>query len=232
MESIILAGGLGTRLQGVIGAYPKCMAPVNGRPFLSYLLEYLSAQGCTRAILSLGFKHEVVIEWLQTQTLSFPVDFVIETEPLGTGGGIQLAMREAKTANVAVLNGDTMFMVDMKEMMQFHIVNHSATTLALKQMHNFDRYGVVNTDTTNHVTSFEEKQQRDTGLINGGVYVINKEQFFGKQLPKQFSFEKHYLEAFVTEQQFYGYKSEAYFIDIGIPVDYTQAQEDFKSIFP
>ena len=232
MESIILAGGLGTRLQGVIGAYPKCMAPVNGRPFLSYLLEYLSAQGCSRAILSLGFKHEVVIEWLQTQKLSFPVDYVIETEPLGTGGGIQLAMREAKTTNVTVLNGDTMFMVDIKELMQFHTDHHAATTLALKLMHNFDRYGVVNTDAANHVTSFEEKQQRDTGLINGGVYVINKDKFFSKQLPHQFSFENHYLEAFVADRQYYGYNSDAYFIDIGIPVDYTQAQEDFKSIFP
>src|SRR5579872_6512718 len=120
MEAIILAGGLGTRLQGVIGAYPKCMAPVNGKPFLAYLFEYLSQQKCTRVILSLGFKHSIVIDWLEEQDVLFEVDCVIENEPLGAGGGILAAMEEAVTDDVAVLNGDTMFKVDLREQMNFH----------------------------------------------------------------------------------------------------------------
>jgi D-glycero-alpha-D-manno-heptose 1-phosphate guanylyltransferase len=231
MECIILAGGQGTRLQSVIGGYPKCMAPVNDKPFLHYLFEYLSKQQCERVILSLGYKHEVVTEWLQTQQLPFGIDHVIETEALGTGGGIALAMTKAQTDDVAVLNGDTMFQADMNALYDFHKKKNAATTLALKEMHQFERYGVVNINEDDTVTSFEEKQYRETGLINGGVYIISKPFLFSKQLPEKFSFEKDYLERFVHEKKFFGFRSSAYFIDIGIPVDYEQSKEDFKSLF-
>jgi D-glycero-alpha-D-manno-heptose 1-phosphate guanylyltransferase len=231
MESIILAGGLGTRLQGVIGAYPKCMAPVNGKPFLAYLFEYLAQQKCTRAILSLGYKHEVVAEWLATQLLPFSVDYVIEQEPLGTGGGIQLAMKEGREEHVVVLNGDTMFQVDLTEQMNFHKGRKAETTLALKSMRHFDRYGVVNVGASGVITSFEEKQYREEGLINGGVYMINKSAFLAKQLPEKFSFEKEYLERYISEEKFFGFKSQGYFIDIGVPGDYANAQNDFRTLF-
>ena len=231
MEAIILAGGLGTRLQGVIGNYPKCMAPVNGKPFLSYVFDYLDSQKCTRVILSLGYKHDVIIDWLETQDLLFELDYLIEYEPLGTGGGIQAAMEEAATDDVAVLNGDTLFMVDLQAQLKFHKGNNATTTLALKKMHKFDRYGIVNTDTSGVITSFEEKQYREEGLINGGIYIINREAFLAKKLPEKFSFEKDYLEQFTKEKKFYGFESDSYFIDIGIPEDYNRSQEELKTIF-
>lgn len=226
MECIILAGGLGTRLQSVVQDVPKCMAPVNGKPFLHYLFDYAEQQGCSRVILSLGYKHEVVTEWLATQQRSFSIDYVIETEPLGTGGGIQLAMQKATEQHVAVLNGDTMFHVPLKVMMQFHLDKEAVTTVALKPMMNFDRYGVVNTDNDNRIVQFEEKEYRAEGLINGGIYIINKDSLASKNLPEKFSFEKDYFEAFVQEGDMYGYVSDGYFIDIGIPSDYERAQKD------
>lgn len=228
MEAIILAGGLGTRLQGVIGNYPKCMAPVNGKPFLSYVFEYLDSQKCTRVILSLGYKHDVIIDWLKTQDLSFELDYLIEYEPLGTGGGIQAAMEEAAADDVAVLNGDTLFMVDLQAQLKFHTEKNATTTLALKKMHQFDRYGIVNTDAGGVITSFEEKQYREEGLINGGIYMINKAAFLEKKLPERFSFEKDYLEPFAKEKKFYGFECDSYFIDIGIPEDYNRAQEELR----
>jgi D-glycero-alpha-D-manno-heptose 1-phosphate guanylyltransferase len=230
MEAIILGGGLGTRLQGVIGPYPKCMADVNGKPFLSYLFDYLNRQKCTRVILSLGYKHKIITDWLETQDLFFELDYVVESEPLGTGGGIQAAIEEAEADDVVVINGDTMFMVNLRAQLAFHKANNAVTTLALKEMHDFDRYGVVNIDSTGVITSFEEKQHRKTGLINGGVYIINKEAFLAKQLPEKFSFEHEYLDRFLKERKFYGFKCTDYFIDIGIPADYAQAREDFKTI--
>ena len=229
MEVIVLAGGLGTRLQGVIGASPKCMAPVNGQPFLAYLLDYVDKQGATRVILSLGYKHKMVIDWLEDQELYFELDYVVEDEPLGTGGGILAAMEQAETDYVAVVNGDTMFRVNLKEQMKFHIASESATTLALKEMHKFDRYGIVETDNKGIIKAFKEKQAVESGLINGGVYIIDRERFLARNLPDKFSFEKDYLEKFVGEKKFYGYKNDGYFIDIGIPNDYAKAQEDFKS---
>ncbi|XZF13008.1 nucleotidyltransferase family protein [Chitinophagaceae bacterium MMS25-I14] len=231
MECIILAGGLGTRLQGVIGAYPKCMATVNGKPFLHYLFTYLQQQNCTRAILSLGFKNEVVTEWLDTVQWPFDIDFVVEPQPLGTGGGIRLAMEQATEEQVFVLNGDTIFCADLSLLLSSHIEKHAETTLALKHMLHFDRYGVVNTDEAGHIISFEEKQQRDQGLINGGIYVIDRQKFLSREMPEHFSFEKHYLELFVKEKKFFGFCSDAYFLDIGIPEDYAKAQEDFTVIF-
>jgi D-glycero-alpha-D-manno-heptose 1-phosphate guanylyltransferase len=231
MECVILAGGLGTRLRDTIGDYPKCMAPVNGKPFLHYLFVYLQEQGCRRVILSLGYKFEVITDWLRRHSWPFEVAYVVENEPLGTGGGIQLALQEARNENVAVLNGDTMFQVDLRDLFDFHEDMQAGTSLALKRMENFDRYGVVNEDSKHRIVSFEEKQHRDSGLINGGVYIVNRRYLLDKDLPNKFSFEKDYLEAFIDEQKFFAYKSEAYFIDIGIPEDYNKAQEDFKTLF-
>ena len=231
MEVIILAGGLGTRLKDVIGNYPKCMAPVNGKPFLAYLFDYVNQQGATRVILSLGYKHKVVIDWLEEQDLYFELDYVVESEPLGTGGGILAAREVAETDDVAVLNGDTMFKVNLREQYRFHKSKSAEATLALKKMHKFDRYGVVNTNTEGVITSFEEKRFKEEGLINGGAYFLSREAFIGRKLPEKFSFEKDYLERYVKEKGFYGYVSDDYFIDIGIPVDYDAAQVDFKTIF-
>jgi D-glycero-alpha-D-manno-heptose 1-phosphate guanylyltransferase len=207
------------------------MAEVNGKPFLHYIFQYLIAQQCTRVVLSLGYRHEIVTDWLRTESLPFEVDHVVEQEPLGTGGGIQVAIKKAKTADVVVLNGDTMFSVGLKEFLEYHSTRQAATTLALKEMFDFDRYGVVNIDHTGCIISFEEKQTRKQGLINGGVYIINKEVFLNKHLPEKFSFEKDYLEVYIKEKRFFGYRDNSYFIDIGIPQDYQQAQEDFKKLF-
>lgn len=225
-----MAGGLGTRLQGVIGEYPKCMADVNGRPFLSYVFDYLAQQNCVQVILSLGYKHEIVTEWVDRQELPFVVDYVIEKEPRGTGGGILLAMQQASADNVVVVNGDTLFMANLQQMMDYHLAHHSCATLALKKMHQFDRYGVVNTDEEGVITSFEEKSYREEGMINGGVYILNQKGLLSKHLPVKCSMEKDYLEKYTPAKKFYGFESDGYFIDIGVPADYERAQYDLKTV--
>ncbi len=232
MEAIILAGGLGTRLRGVIGEdTPKCMAIVAGQPFLYYLLQYATSQGVHRIILSLGHKSEAVIDWLSIQTFPLRIEWVIESEPLGTGGGIQLALQACTAEHVAVLNGDTMFNIALQTMLQTHTQKNAETTIALKAMHNFERYGIVEKGKQNVITAFQEKAPREQGLINGGVYYINREAFLSRALPQKFSFEKDYLERFVGDQRFYAYEDPGYFIDIGVPHDYQQAQHDFHSLF-
>lgn len=227
MECIVLAGGLGTRLQGVIGAVPKCMAVVAGQPFLFHLFQYLEAQHCSKVILSLGYKHEIVEHWLIATDWEFDIEIVVEREPLGTGGGVSLAMKNATAENFFVLNGDTMFRVDLPEMLAFHLDKKAATTLALKPLKNFERYGVVKLEESLCVESFEEKKKYDEGLINGGIYILNRSEFLAKKFPEKYSFEKEYLEQYVADKKYFGYVSDTYFIDIGVPEDYACAQQDF-----
>jgi len=227
MECIVLAGGLGTRLRGVIGEQPKCMASVAGRPFLAYLFQYLARQGCTKVILSLGYKYEVVLDWLGQQQLPFAVEWVIEDEPLGTGGGMKLALDKATEDSVFVLNGDTFFDVPLAQMPG----KKSEVILALKHLNNFERYGSVTINEHQQILSFEEKKPMAEGLINGGIYCIDRKAFLSRNFPQKFSFEKDYLEAFVAEGIFFAHQSKSYFIDIGVPDDYERAQNDFKDFF-
>jgi D-glycero-alpha-D-manno-heptose 1-phosphate guanylyltransferase len=208
------------------------MAPVNGKPFLHYIFKYLEQQGCTRVVLSLGYKHEVITDWLGEQQLSIETDHVIEEEPLGTGGGIALAMVKAKAEAVIVLNGDTLFQVDLARLVEFHKDCGAETSLALKEMFRFNRYGSVQVDENDTIVAFEEKGYKEAGYINGGVYCVNRQRFFSRELPMKFSFEKEYLERYVDQKCFLGRVNKDYFIDIGVPEDYERAQEDFKQLFP
>jgi D-glycero-alpha-D-manno-heptose 1-phosphate guanylyltransferase len=234
MEAIILAGGLGTRLRSVIGkALPKCMAMVAGRPFLHHLFQYLEREGCEHIILSLGHGHSHILDWLEKeQPTRIPVDHVIEQEPLGTGGGIRLALEGAAAEHVMVLNGDTTFEVQLRTLLNFAKTTGAETALALKAMRHFERYGIVEVEgQLGRITGFEEKRPREAGLINGGVYCIHRNRFLARTFPEKFSFEKDYLEAIVEEGVLYGQTSDGYFIDIGIPEDYERAQQDFKNRF-
>lgn len=232
VEAIILAGGKGTRIQPVIGAYPKPMAKVGGHPFMAYLLRHLETQGITDLRLSLGFGHKIIEDWMQTQSFSFDWQPVIESTPMGTGGAIRLSMETLKGDTVLVLNGDSLFPLDLGPFLGFHQEKKAECSLALKEMIAFDRYGRVEVDDQDRILAFEEKQPCSRGWINTGVYLVHRPSFLEATPSAPFSFEKDYLEAFYREHPFYGYRTEAYFIDIGIPEDYARAQSEMKTLFP
>ncbi len=232
-ECIILAGGLGTRLKETVPDLPKCMAPVAGRPFLFYVINYLRSQGIEKFIFSLGYKHEVIEEYLNSQFSTLNFQCTVEEEPLGTGGAIQLAITKATEKNDVIANGDTLFKVDLHEASLFHIHNIAECTLALKPMSNIDRYGVVEVNEEKLITSFKEKQFYKEGNINGGVYLLNIGKFLDEEFPEKFSFEKDYLEKALsqtkgTDRRIYGLIQDEYFIDIGIPEDYNRAQKELS----
>lgn len=225
-EAIILAGGLGTRLRTVLPDLPKCMAPVGGRPFISFLISYFQKKGIGRFILALGYKHELIEAFINQhfEKLSFSVS--LETEPLGTGGAVKLACSHAKEENVLVLNGDTMFAIDPSKLSSFHLSRGADCTLSLKPMRRFDRYGVVHLNEDSSVQSFNEKRFYEEGFINGGIYALNVASFLSERLPQKFSFEKDYLEALYFERKMFGLIQDEYFIDIGVPEDYQKAQNE------
>lgn len=234
MEVIILAGGLGTRLRSTIGnEIPKCMAPIAGRPFLWYLLKYLTRYKVSHVVLSVGHLRHTIIDWIDKYGAEFPFvfDYSVEKTPLGTGGGIKLALSKTLENDVLVLNGDTYFDVDLNSFYEQHCKYPSAVSLALKPMERFDRYGAVEKNECHIIEVFREKRYCKAGLINGGVYLINKQNTDYMALPTKFSFEKEVLEPGVQNRNIYGFDFRGYFIDIGIPEDYVRANDEFLSLF-
>ena len=225
--AIVLAGGLGTRLRSMVSDLPKPMAPVAGMPFLHYIFVYLQKQGVTRALLSVGYKHESIQDFLGDRYLGIEVLYSIEEEPLGTGGGIKRAFSLLQE-DVFILNGDTFFDVNLNSLKIFADKKKSLLALSLKSLIKFDRYGTVELDAKKRIVHFDEKKWCDEGLINGGVYFARKNLFDEVETPLKFSFEQEVLEKQVSKLFFHGYESDSYFIDIGIPEDYQRAQQDFK----
>lgn len=239
MDVIILAGGLGTRLRSIVQDVPKCMAPVAGKPFLSYILKYLSKQALRlqgssgkieRVVLSVGYMKDVIINWLDSEKYNYPfaIYYAVEESPLGTGGAIRLALEKCHSNDILVLNGDTFFDVDLAAFYHMHInYPQHMLTLALKPMNKFERYGAVVLDNTNEIVAFKEKSYCENGVINGGMYLINKNLLNFSRKPQSFSFEKDVLEIFVGSGNIYGCVRDDYFIDIGVPEDYCKANKDF-----
>jgi D-glycero-alpha-D-manno-heptose 1-phosphate guanylyltransferase len=225
--AIILAGGLGTRLRPVINDLPKPMAPVNGKPFLHYIFQYLERQAITEAIVSIGYKGETIQEYFGSKYLHIKIKYAIETEPLGTGGGIKKAFEYAD-GYAYVLNGDTLFNVDLEELRKLYFNARCDIALALKQLKNFDRYGTVELDSENRITGFAEKKFVNEGLINGGIYFFSPRLFDKIEISDKFSLEKEVLEKQANFLKFYGKVFDDYFIDIGIPEDYEKAQYDLS----
>lgn len=225
---------------------------------MGWLLKWLEQYPVQHVVFSVGYLREQVMAYVQEHEWPFSYDFAVEETPLGTGGGIRLALGYCQEDQVFVINGDTFFPVDLNAM-----PFTAPVTLALKPLKDFERYGTVeiagqagydgssampfnaatvmpdntpfvmpgNTPfvmpgVTGHlrVTAFHEKRPCSAGLINGGVYAIDRKQLDLSNLPERFSFEKELLEPAAAKGLVGGWISDAYFIDIGVPEDYELGQ--------
>jgi D-glycero-alpha-D-manno-heptose 1-phosphate guanylyltransferase len=231
-SAIVLAGGFGTRLSSVVSEVPKPMAPIGAKPFLQYLLDFLQNQQFEQIILSVGHKREVIMDYFGKEYKGMEILYAVEDTPLGTGGGIAKAMTFCTAETVAVLNGDTFFDIDLQLLAQVHSSTQANVTIGLKPMSDFDRYGIVETNSEGKVLHFQEKKPTQHGNINGGVYLVDMNVFLQHTPANQaFSFEKDFLEVNVEQLNFQSLIHDGYFIDIGVPSDYFKAEEDFKYLF-
>lgn len=235
MEAIILAGGLGTRLKSVVKDVPKPMANINGKPFLEFVLTYLHQQGVQHAVLAVSYKYELIQKHFNNSYKTISLSYSIENTPLGTGGALKQALNLCDEKEVFVCNGDTLFEINLAKLLQCkHETQESMLCLALKQMQNFDRYGRVELNKTGFITAFKEKEFCKLGLINGGIYLINKNIFdyFTHQqnfnVKDLFSFE-HFLQRYFKDLKARACVFDDYFIDIGVPEDYERVKSKFCS---
>jgi len=229
MKAIVLSGGLGTRLGVLTRDCPKPILEVAGRPFLAYILDQLLLAKVDQIILSVGFNWEKIKDLIGDDWQGCPVNYSIETQPLGTGGAIQKAMREFKISEALVLNGDSFLKFDLTELYSFYQERSADIVLALKRVKNTARFGRVILDVDCRVLSFFEKQEGNSGLINTGIYYINSSIFSSNEIEK-FSFENDFLSPSTASIKMYGLETKAYFIDMGIPEDLDRAQLEFKSM--
>ena len=232
MQAIILAGGFGTRLRSVLADVPKPMAPIHGKPFLAYLIDYLKTQGITDIILSVHYLKEQIFAYFKESYAGIHIRYAVEDQPLGTGGAIVKSLELVdQTKPVFVLNGDTFLKIDYREMMAMHQRHAGIMTLALRKIADCSRYGVVTTE-NNQAIGFQEQGTNAPGLINAGVYLMSPALLHGQRPAQPFSFERDFLFPQIAVLKPQVYLADDYFIDIGIPQDYERALQELDTIQP
>ena len=229
--AIILAGGLGTRLNKTIPNLPKPMAPINGRPFLEYQMDYLIDQGITKFILSVGYLNKIIIDHFGSKYKNVSLEYSIENAPLGTGGGLIMALK-GLTESVLVVNGDTFFEVNLYDLSSFHNNNKSKLTLSLFRTDQTKRYMGIEIGSNGAILTLKSEVQvsASSSLANGGVYLIEPLVFnsLGYEVGDKVSLEDEILPNINgNSMALFGLEFKGMFIDIGVPEDYYRAQEIF-----
>jgi len=228
MQALVLAGGEGTRLRPLTLSVPKPVMPLAGRPFLTFMLDWLAAHGVDEAILSCGFLSDGVERVLGHRHGSVALRYVVEDEPLGTAGPVRLAHdRGLLSDRFVVLNGDALTDLDLTAEIAQHEKTRAAATLALIPVKDTTSYGVVPTAPDGRVEAFLEKSAgpAPTNRINAGAYVLEREVVMRIPPGRAVSFEREVFPAMIDEG-LYGYMATGYWIDIGTPERYLEATHD------
>jgi D-glycero-alpha-D-manno-heptose 1-phosphate guanylyltransferase len=237
--ALILAGGLGTRLRDCYADGPKSLAPVTGRPFLDHLLSWLQFSGISDVVLCVGYKAEQIRQRYQSgANWGVRVSYSLEEEPLGTAGAIKNAEALVHSRTFLVLNGDSFTDVSIRELVEFHRMRKGLATVALAPTPAESRYGSVQVNARGEILGFVEKgsaapmqDKAERIWINGGVYVFQKDLLGVIPSGRPVSLETEIFPQLVGNH-FYGFQTDGYFIDIGLPADYRRAQIEFRERFP
>ena len=226
-EALVLCGGLGTRLRSAYNAGPKALAPIGGRPFLDYMLDWLRTQGVRRAVLCVGYRAEQIQELYPAGEGDPVVAYSVEPEPLGTAGALKNAEGRVVGERFFVVNGDSLADVSLAGLLEFHLEKGAAMTLATVPVEAAGRYGSVETDAEGRVTGFREKAETGAGVheVNAGVYVMERTLLEEFPAARKISLENEIFPA-LAGHGLYGFKTGGSFIDIGVPADFASAQTE------
>jgi len=225
IDALILCGGLGRRLRNVVNNRQKCMAEVNGRPFLDFLIGYLESYKIKRIILCLGFKSKTVRSYYEKRRADGEILFSEESLPLGTAGAIKNAKMLIKSNPFLVLNGDSICRVNLDSFLAFHKEKRAAATIGLVKSirkKNTADFGLVQLNKEQKVKKFSEKTNREGNFISCGIYLFEKELL--NLIPKKSYYSLEYDLFPQLKNRFYGYIADDILIDIGTPCRYKEAQ--------
>lgn len=229
IDVAVLAGGLGTRLAGVLADRPKILAPVAGRPFLDHLLAWLERFGARRIVLCLGHRADAVLAHLAgrppggTEIVS-----LIEPAPLGTAGALRFARTRLRSDPVLVANGDSFVDADLAAFLDSHRRSGAAGSLLCTEIADAGRYGRVELDRHQRIRRFAEKDPAASGggLINAGIYLLGARLLDGIAGSAAGSLEREVFAA-LAPGTLHGFAGRFRFIDIGTPESLAAAQAMF-----
>jgi D-glycero-alpha-D-manno-heptose 1-phosphate guanylyltransferase len=229
-DIVILAGGLGKRLQSVTGGSQKVLAKINGQPFLEILIDYIASQGGRRFILCVGHGSEDVEAYFKNKYQDREIVFSREESPLGTGGAIKQGAAHVKTDTFLAMNGDCFCVINYNDLITVHRKHKASATIAITELPDVRDYGSITVNDKGQITAFKEKSPiLQAGLINTGTYCLDRDVFNLVSTPQKFSIENDFFPHLVG-QGFYFFEVENRFIDIGTPERYSWAQEHLKKM--
>lgn len=224
VTAAILAGGLGTRLRPAPRGMPKVLADVNGRPFITYLLDRLVSAGISRVVLLTGHLAGQVSDALGEQYRRLKLCYSIETTPLGTAGALRRALPKLHGDTVLLLNGDSMCDVNLPRMVEAHRRRGAGLTMALVRVADTTRFGRVKMAADGRLVHFEEKQaSTGPGWINAGIYVIKRSLILTIPAKQTLSLERDVLPGWLESARCHGFKAKGRFLDIGTPCSFAAA---------
>ncbi|MFD7008421.1 MULTISPECIES: sugar phosphate nucleotidyltransferase [Rhodococcus] len=228
-DAVVLVGGQGTRLRPLTLSAPKPMLPTAGLPFLQHLLARIGAAGIRHVVLGTSFKAEVFEEYFgDGSKLGLEIDYVTETEPLGTGGGIRNVLPKLRGDHAMVFNGDVLGGTDLGAILDTHRNRDADVTLHLVRVGDPRAFGCVPTDADGRVTAFLEKtQDPPTDQINAGCYVFKREIIERIPEGRPVSVEREVFPSLLAEDaRIYGHVDSSYWRDMGTPEDFVRGSAD------
>lgn len=226
IDVAVIAGGLGTRIAGVLGDTPKVLAPVGGRPFLALLLERLA--GARKVVLCLGHLAPKVTDWLAANPPKLPVEWVVEPEPLGTAGAVRLALPRLASNPVLIMNGDSVVETDLGGFVADHRRSGAVGSLLAVEVPDGSRFGRLEIGAGGRLLRFIEKDPNARGAawINGGIYAFSPTLLAQLSASAGPSLERDFLST-LPEATLHAAKRQAPFIDIGTPASLAEAPAFF-----
>ena len=236
LKALVLAGGIGSRLKTILPSLPKCLAPVLGRPFLAYQLEWLESAGFSRICLCTGYLADQVFDAFGDRFCGINIEYSPEPEPLGTGGAVRLALERYPAAeDFLVLNGDSFLEFDLEHLREAFARSGRAATMALAKVSDTSRFGRVEVAQDSSESSrdsmpvqrFLEKGLGGPGLINAGIYCLSREDVGSIPLGMAYSLEKDLFPSLVQRGRLLGVAGGGRFIDIGTPDSYSGVDSFF-----
>ncbi len=230
MDAILLVGGQGTRLRPLTISVPKPMLPAAGVPFTAHQLARARAAGVDHVVLATSYRAEVFESYFgDGAAFGLDIEYVQETTPLGTGGGIRNVADRLRSDDVVVLNGDVLDGHDLRAQLAEHRASGAAVTLYLTRVEDPRAFGCVPVDEGGRVLEFREKDPSPvTDLVNAGCYVFRRDVLVAAIPPARvMSVERDTFPTLLAAgERLQGFVDTAYWLDLGTPAAFVRGSCD------